>query len=105
MPKSKLGKWSIGLIVTMPALFFLAQQFMHWFYEGVSSGDTILDDVVNRPFLAVTMLVGMASGASAFFTGIIAILKQKDKGFLVYISTVLGALTIIYLTMEMAFPH
>lgn len=105
MPGSKLGKWSIGLIIAMPIFFVLGMQFMNMFYESVPSGDTFLEDITNRPLLALSMLAGMASGASAFFTGLTAIVKKKDRGILVYISTILGALTILFLAMEILFPH
>ncbi|MBN2015700.1 hypothetical protein JW766_02610 [Candidatus Dojkabacteria bacterium] len=105
MPKTTLGKWSIVLIVAMPLLFFLARIFMNIFYESVSSGDTILEDISKRPALALTMLVGMASGVSALIVGLIAIIKNKERSFLVYVSTVIGALFTLFLMGEIAFPH
>ena len=57
-------------------------------YEGVSSGSSILADISGRPVLALTMLAGFASGISAFITGLIAIIKQKDRAILVYVSSI-----------------
>jgi hypothetical protein len=58
-----------------------------------------------RPALALTMLVGMASGISAFATGLLAIIRQKENALLVYISTVIGALLLLFLTGEFIFPQ
>jgi hypothetical protein len=45
-----------------------------------------------RPALALTMLAGMVTGISAFITGLLAIVRQKENAILVYISTTIGAL-------------
>lgn len=105
MPKTKLGRWSVILIIAMPVLFLLGRFFMNLFYESVSSGDTILEDIANRPALALSMLAGMGCGVSAFVTGLIAILKQKERAVLVYISTILGFLEILFLIGEFTSPH
>jgi hypothetical protein len=105
MPKTKLGWWSLGLIIVMPILFWLGMTFTDTLYEGVSAGGTILKDVAARPALALSMLSGMGTGIAAFITGMIAIVKKKERALLVYASTVLGALLILYLAAEIAFPH
>lgn len=93
------------LIIAMPILFAIGSSFRDTLYESVSSGDTILEDISKRPALALTMLAGMASGVSAFVTGLIAILKQKERTVLVYVSTVISALLILFLFGEIVFPH
>lgn len=105
LPNTILGKWSIGLIIAMPLLFMIGMSFTESLYQSVPAGSTILKDIVARPALALTMLAGMAAGVSAGITGILAILKQKDHVILVYISTIIGALFIVYLAAELSFPH
>lgn len=105
MPKTNLGKWSLGLIIAMPLLLIIGMSFTDTLYEGVSSGSTLLADISGRPALALTMLAGFASGISAFVTGLIAIIKQKDRGILVYVSTLVGAALILFLIAEFSFPH
>ena len=105
VPKTKLGKCSIGLAIAMPVLFFIGMSFTTSLYESVPAGDTILKDTVTRPALALTMLAGMGSGISAFATGLITIIKQKERALLVYGATLVGALLIIYLLGELIFPH
>ena len=64
-----------------------------------------MGDIAVRPALALTMLAGIAAGISAFITGLLAILKQKDHALLVYGSTIIGALLIIFLSGEILSPH
>jgi hypothetical protein len=105
MPKTNLGKWSIGLIIAMPLLIVIGTSFTDTLYEGVSSGNTILADIVGRPALALTILAGWASGIAAFITGLIAIIKHKERSILVYISSIVGAGFILFLIAEFSFPH
>lgn len=105
IPKTKLGKWSLGLAAAMPVLFFIGMSFTTLLYESVPAGGTILKDIAVRPALALTMLAGMVSGISAFVTGLIAIIRQKERALLVYGATLIGALLIMFLLGELIFPH
>ena len=105
LPETSLGKWSVGLIITMPIFFVIGSSLSDTLYESVPAGRTILADIVARPYLALTMLAGMAAGISAFIAGILAFLKHKENALLVYAATVIGGLFILYLIAEFAFPH
>jgi hypothetical protein len=105
MPGNRLGRWSVGLIAVMPILFVVGSSFSSSLYESVPAGRTLPADIAARPFLALTMLAGMAAGISGFITGLLAIVKQKENALLVYISTVIGGLLTLYLVGELAFPH
>jgi hypothetical protein len=105
MPLTKLGKWSVGLIVAMPLLFIIGTSFTDTLYQSVPAGGTILADIAARPALALTMLAGMAAGVSAFIIGILAILRLKEYALLVYASTLIGALLIVFLAGEIFYPH
>jgi hypothetical protein len=100
-----LAKWSVGLIVAMPMFFVIGPSFRRSLYESVPAGGTILADIAARPALALTMLAGMAAGISAFIVGLLAIVRQKENALLVYLSTVIGALLIVFLAGEIVFPH
>jgi hypothetical protein len=104
-PKTKLGWWSLGLIIAMPILFSIGSSFTHSLYQSVSSGRTIPQDIIKRPALALTMLSGMVTGVSAFISGLIAIIKEKERALLVYLSTLIGFLLILFLLAEVIFPH
>ena len=105
IPKNKLGKWSLGLIVVMPALFFIGTSFTNSLYKSVPAGSSIIEDIAGRPALALTMLAGMLAGILAFITGFVAIIRQKERTPLVYISTTIGMLLILFLIGEIMFPH
>lgn len=105
IPKTNLGKWSLGLITAMPILFFIGSSFTYSLYKSVPAGSTILEDITRRPALALTMLAGMVAGISTFIVGFIAIIRQKERALLVYITTSIGALLIFFLIGEVLFPH
>ena len=104
-PKTILGKFSIGLIVAMPILFIVGTSFTNSLYKTIPAGGTVLADIAERPALALTMLVGMVAGILAFITGLLAIVRQKENALLVYVSTTIGTLLILFLAGELLFPH
>ena len=89
----------------MPILFMIGMSFVDTLYQSVSAGGTIVKDIAVRPALALTMLAGMGAGIAAFISGMIAILKKKERNLLVYASTVVGAGLILFLSAEILFPH
>jgi hypothetical protein len=101
MPKQNLGKWSIGLILAMFILFVIGFTLANTLYESIPAGGTIFKDIISRPVLALSMLAGIAAGITAFVTGLIAILKQKERAFLVYVSTLIGAAFTLYIIAEL----
>lgn len=105
MPKTRLGWWSLWLIVTMPVLFLTGSLSTNLLYQSVPAGNTILEDIVTRPALALTMLIGMLCGIFAFITGILAIIRQKERTRLVYFATFIGFLLSLFLLGEFIFPH
>jgi predicted membrane-bound spermidine synthase len=89
----------------MPLLFSIGASFTKTLYAGIPAGESILADIAARPALALTMLAGMICGISAFVLGFLAINKQKDRSLLVCVSTIIGALLILFLSGELLFPH
>jgi Na+/melibiose symporter-like transporter len=105
LPITSLGKWSVGLIVAMPLLFIIGTSFTNSLYKSIPAGSTILADIAARPALALTMLAGIVAGILAFITGLLAIIRQKERALLVYVSGVIGALLMLFLAGEILFPH
>jgi hypothetical protein len=103
-PRTILGKWSVGLIVALPILFAIGTSFTNSLYQSVPAGGTIVADIAARPALALTMLTGIVAGISAFLTDVISVISQKEDALLVYVSTVIGAALIFFLTAEIMFP-
>jgi len=105
VPKTTLGQWSVGLIIAMPILFLIGSSFTNSLYKSVPAGDTILADIAARPALALTMLTGMVAGITAFITGLLAIIRQKERVLMVFVSCTIGALLVLFLAGEVLFPH
>jgi hypothetical protein len=99
-----LGKCSVVLILAMPVLFTIGSSFGKSLYPSIPAGKTILEDINHRPALAITMIAGMASGISAFLTGLPAVLQKKERSLLVYIATIVGLLLIFFLAGEILSP-
>jgi uncharacterized membrane protein len=105
LPKTKLGKCSVLLILLMPLLFktgFLAAKN---YYSFLPAGKTIIEDIASRPMVALPMLTGFFSGIAAFIIGVNSIVKKSEKSLLTYISTTVGLLVILFLLGEILFPH
>ena len=105
MPKTTLGKWSIWLMAAMLLMFFFGSSLSRSIYDSAPAGNTILEDFAGRPALALSMLAGMLSGVAAFITGLLAILRQKERALLVYASCALGAMLLVLLVGEILLPH
>jgi len=103
-PKSNLGKWSIGLIVMVPILLYIGMSFVS-FYESVPAGKTILQDIIVRPGIALLMLAGFISGITAFFIGIVGIIRKKDRSILVFLSTAMGFFVLLWCLAQFSFSH
>lgn len=104
-PQSTLGKLSVGLAAAMPILFIIGGSLASSLYVGVAAGNSIAEDMVQRPLLAWTMLIAMSSGILALITGVLAIRLKKDQAILVWIATGLGAFLLVFLIGELVFPH
>jgi len=61
--------------------------------------------MVAWPALAFTMLLGMVAGISAFITGLIAMIREKERAVLVYVAAFIGMLFVLFLAGEVLFPH
>ena len=98
VPTSKLGKWSIGLLIAF-LLFFTLHQLISATWHG--EGQTFLHKLV---FVAPLVLAAI-SGAAAFFTGIIAIIKSKERSIPVFLTTLMGLFILIFCLGEVIAPH
>jgi len=97
-PSTFLGNWSVRLIVF--SLLFLIV-----FYSLVASGQRGGDTFFSNLALAITMLIAAILAVSSFFTGIIGIIRNRERAIFVYISTVIGFFVLLYGLAEIIFPH
>lgn len=69
--------------------------------SGQKGGDTIFSNLL----LGIPGLLVAISGVAAFFTGIISIVKGKERSVLVFVSTAVGFFVLLFLAAEILFPH
>jgi hypothetical protein len=97
-PTTKIGKWSTGLIIA----FFL---FLAVFVILVASGQRGDDTFFSFTALTIPGLLAGVAALSAFVTGVISIIKSKERSVLVFLATVIGFYLIILVLGEFLVPH
>jgi hypothetical protein len=98
MPKTLLGKWSVLLII----VFFL---FFELFQILVASGQRGGEKFFSNLWLTIPILIAGISGISAFFTGIIGIIKSKETSVLVFLAVLIGLFVLWFCLGEILYPH
>lgn len=98
LPESQLGKWSVGFIIAL--VCFLGLLFL-FIAVGQRGGKTFFSNL----YLAIPTICMGITGVSAFFTGIIGIIKDKDYSVLIIVSTIVGFFVLFWILAEILFPH
>jgi len=98
LPKTCLGKWSIWLII---AFIVLLTSFQILVASGQRGGDTFFGNLA----LSIPMLIAGIVGISAFFIGIVGIIKSRERSVLVFISVIIGLFILLFVLGEFLFPH
>ena len=98
MPKTALGKWSVVLII---AFIVLLVSFQLLVASGQRGGETFFSNLV----LAVPMLIAGISGVSALITGLIGVIRSRERSIIVYLATAIGLLVLLFWLGEIIFPH
>ena len=92
-PKTSLGRWSVGLGGAFVLVFVLS---------GVLTGLGGVGPGLGGPILGVAFGI---SGIGAFVTGLISIIKSKERSILVFLAAVAGVFCLIFFLGEFLFPH
>ncbi|RJQ31559.1 MAG: hypothetical protein C4562_05835 [Actinobacteria bacterium] len=90
LPKSRLGKWSVGLNAVFMTIIITSLILV--LVLNVLSFDDHWWDVT----VPIAFLLSMA----AFFLGIRAVSKDKERSILVYLSIVIGILVILFIPLH-----
>lgn len=98
MPKTFLGKLSLGLIIVFFLLFAVFQLFVT---SGQRGGETYFSNLL----LAIPITLAGISGIAAFFTGITALVKRKERSIAVYIAVLIGFFVLLFVLGEILYPH
>ncbi|MDD5289537.1 MAG: hypothetical protein PHY28_10560 [Dehalococcoidales bacterium] len=96
LPKTALGWWSIGLAVL--SLLFMSPVF------GVSR----LGGVAHQVGISPGQIKGIAfavSGIAAFVTGLISVIRSKERSILVFLAILAGLFAFGFVLGEFLFPH
>jgi len=97
-PKTIMGRWSIGLTITLFLFFVLFQLLVA---SGQRGGETFFSNLA----LTIPILLAGISGVSVFITGIIGIIKSKERSVFVFLTTMIGFLVLIFWLGEIVSPH
>ena len=99
LPKTKLGKWSVGLIIIFFLLIILGNFIVK--VQGPRDDQTFFDN----PILSIPVLFAGFAGILAFFTGIVATLKLKERSIIVFVATTFGLFILFFVLGEILVPH
>ncbi|MBR9706159.1 hypothetical protein GOV14_03935 [Candidatus Pacearchaeota archaeon] len=97
-PKSNLGRWSVGLIIS----FFV---FLGLFFLFVKLGERGGDTFFSNLKLTIPMIIAGLCGVCAFLTGFTSIIKNKERSVFVFLVTLMGFFILLYILAEFLFPH
>ncbi len=94
-PGTRLGWWSVGLGATFVALYMISAA-VFWRMPENTPWQPLL------PFYGIAMLlIGLAAG----IVGLIAVIRQRERSWLVWLTTLLGLQVIVLLLGEFLVPH
>ena len=97
LPTTTLGKWSIGLVIAAILCFAV---FVVEIASGFRGGDTWTWDWPTIPVLLAGVFV-----FSGMLTGIIGIVKSRERSVLVILATAIGLFFVLLVLGEFLFPH
>ena len=93
-----MGKRSVKLI----GAFFVSLGVLYAFIiAGQRGGEGFFDNL----YLAIPGILAGAFGVASFVFGLIAIIRQRERSVLVYLTVVIGALVTLFIGAEIIFPH
>jgi uncharacterized membrane protein YhdT len=84
LPKTSLGRWSVGLAIAF---------ILFWVLAGVLSGlagVVLLGPGFNRVLAVILTIVFVGMSGAALVTGLISMIKNRERSVLVFVSMVIG---------------
>lgn len=98
VPKTILGKWSVGLIIFF-VIFFTTLLLL------IASGERGGVSFFFNLKLAISGLLAAVCAIFSFFIGMIAIIRQRERSIFVYIASGMGFFIFLFVISEILFPH
>jgi len=106
LPKTYFGKWSVGLVAA-----FILIAVVHGLVTPPRPSPSA---PVLPPSMAVVavgilrmvaLIIGLASAIAGFVTGLISIIKSRERSILVFLAVIVGLLVLMFCLGEVIFPH
>ena len=98
LPSSGLGKKTL-------LLTFLFWIFFAIFWLVIKAGYRGGDTYWSQPALAIPFTIAGICGVSAFFTGLISVIKEKERSILVFLAILWGGFVLFFISGEILSPH
>lgn len=100
LPSTKYGRLALFMIMASVALIVFANIILVGAL-GLRGGNTIFDNIP----LSMFMIIGFASAIGSSISGLIGIVRFKERSVLVMMTTLLGMLVLTFLVGELIVPH
>ena len=95
-PGTRLGWWAVGLAIVFIVMSIVNSAVFMRLPEDVSWRQTIL------PFYGIFM---MLCGLATFVVGLIAIIRNRERSWLVWLTLLPGASALVFVLGEFLVPH
>ncbi len=103
MPKTRAGKWSVGLGIAFVVLMALS------LLAAVAVGGNPAVVIAASPLLSIlNVTLNLAlnlAGLLSFFVGIFTIIKHKEWSVCKYLAVLYGLAALMFVLGEFLFPH
>ena len=87
------------MLLYIAVVMFLFMQFLVTL--GQTGGDTLTDNL----WLAISAIVAGGCILFSALIGIVAIFKQHERSFIIFLASIFGFVLLIFLVGEFTFPH
>lgn len=100
LPVTKLGKWSLILLVGFFLLFiFTTVVIVGLFHQ--EGGNSFTDNL----FISIPMFSAFGCAIAAFVAGVVSVWKYKERSLLVFVPIGLGLIITLFIIGELTTPH
>jgi hypothetical protein len=104
-PITRLGWWAFGLFAAFVVLFFLVNPLLMY----VTNFTALLPTMEEAPWLqTILILFGffmILCGFAAAVVGLVALIKNRERSWMVWLAVLPGAFLIFFLLGEFLVPH
>ncbi len=102
IPKTRLGKWSVGFGIALVVLTALSVLFA----VAIGGNPTVIAGNTLLSILSITLSVMVSLvGPLSFFLGIFTIVKHKEWSVCVSLAVLYGLAFLMFMLGEFLFPH